>query len=103
MNQPQPTRMSYGQGILLTVLAVAAAVAVGVEVYLPERAARIRLERDVHQLHARMTRLRQRHDRMALARAELEAKEPEAVRDAIRDVLRKGAPGSYIVAPGENE
>ncbi len=79
---------------LLFLLAAAAAFS---GAYLPARAERIRMQSEIDRAEARLERLGERFERLRLERDALAAGDPLTVDEAIRDVLRKGPEGDFLL------
>jgi outer membrane murein-binding lipoprotein Lpp len=79
----------------LCLLLLAAAAFAGL--YLPAREKRDRMATEVRTAEARLTRLGERIERLRLERDALRAGDPLTVDEAIRDVLRKGPHGDYLL------
>ncbi len=88
------TRIGNGLALLLTL----AAVAFFLFVYVPNRQQAEQIHDRSEQLRARVRRLHTWVRAMEHECAALRARDPEAVREAIRAVLRKGPPGEYVPA-----
>lgn len=98
MAEPKHGGMKEIRGHLLGLLGLSAAAAFFMYGYLPERAARIRLEREMERARARIQVMDERIRLLDLSCRELEAEEPEAVLDAIRDVLRLDVDPGYVLS-----
>lgn len=98
MNNVKKAAAYISRDVLLPLLALCAAAGVFTHAYLPERAERMRLEREVMRARERIHTLSRRIALLDLSRRELEAEEPEAVLAAIREVLRLDADSGYVLS-----
>ncbi len=85
-------------GRLWCVFLILSAVALYLLIYVPSRHQRSQMEEQVKHARQRISRLYARVERLRTMRNELAFKTPEAIEAAVRNTLRRGRPGDYIIA-----